>query len=173
MSAAAQSLGTDPGIEPFRDEVARRRVGVDFELDVGKSRQKARPDASNHRCAGEIGHIKAQAPKGMPLLAFEVVQRPRDLLDRRPSPVEQAETASVSETLCVVRFTNRTARRSSSCRIVWLSADGVTPMRDAAARRLRLSATATNAARSARSVWRIAEFLSAPNATNIGLDLDH
>jgi hypothetical protein len=28
----------------------------------------------------------------MPLLAFEVVQRPRDLLDRRPSPVEQAQT---------------------------------------------------------------------------------
>jgi hypothetical protein len=28
----------------------------------------------------------------MALLAFEVVQRPRDLLDRRPSPVEQAQT---------------------------------------------------------------------------------
>ena len=29
---------TDPGIEPFRDDVARRRVGVDFELDIGKGR---------------------------------------------------------------------------------------------------------------------------------------
>jgi hypothetical protein len=29
---------TDPGIEPFRDDIARRRVGADFELDVGKGR---------------------------------------------------------------------------------------------------------------------------------------
>jgi hypothetical protein len=29
----------------------------------------------------------------MALLAFEVVQRPRDLLDRRPSPVEQAQAS--------------------------------------------------------------------------------
>jgi hypothetical protein len=42
-----------------------------------------------------------------------------------------------------VRFSNRTPRRSSSCRIVWLRAKGVTPRRDAAARKLRLSATAT------------------------------
>ena len=32
-------------------------------------------------------------------------------------------------------------------RIVWLSAEGVTPIRDVASRKLRLSATATNAAR--------------------------
>ena len=38
-----------------------------------------------------MGHIKAQAPEGMPLLALEVVQPPRDLLDRRPKPVEQAQ----------------------------------------------------------------------------------
>jgi hypothetical protein len=29
---------TDPGIEPLRDDVTRRRVGVDFELDIGKGR---------------------------------------------------------------------------------------------------------------------------------------
>src|SRR5947209_4718188 len=87
----------------------------------------------------------------MLLLALEVVQRPRDLLDGRPSSAEQAQPASVSATLRVVRFSNRTRRRSSSCRIVWLSAEGVTPIYDAAARMLRLSATATNAVRSARS----------------------
>src|ERR1700680_409919 len=48
---------------------------------------------------------------------------------------------------------------------VRLSAEGVTPICDAAARKLRLSATATNAVRSARSARRIAEFLSAPNET--------
>jgi hypothetical protein len=77
----------------------------------------------------------------------------------------------VSETLRVVRFSNRNPRRSSKCRIVWLSAEGVTPIRDAAARKLSLSATATNAVRSARSARRIAEFLSTPNATNIASDL--
>ena len=29
---------TDPRIKPFRYDVARRRIGVDFELDVGKGR---------------------------------------------------------------------------------------------------------------------------------------
>ena len=48
---------------------------------------------------------------------------------------------------------------------VRLSAEGVTPICDAAARKLRLSATATNAVRSARSARRTAEFLSAPNET--------
>jgi hypothetical protein len=77
----------------------------------------------------------------------------------------------VSETLRVVRFSKRNPRRSSKCRIVWLSAEGVTPRCEAAARKLRLSATATNAIRSARSARRIAEFLSTPNATNIRRDL--
>src|SRR6516164_8449835 len=115
-----------------------------------------------------MAHIEAQAPEGMLLLALEVVQCLRDLLDRRPS---RRRPASVRETLRVVRFNNRTPMRSSKCRIVWLSAEGVTPRREAAARKLRLSATATNAARSARSARRIAEFLSAPNATNIAFDL--
>jgi hypothetical protein len=39
-----------------------------------------------------MGHIKAQLPEGMPLLALEVIQPSRDLLDRRPKPVEQAQT---------------------------------------------------------------------------------
>jgi hypothetical protein len=38
-----------------------------------------------------MGHIEAQAPEGVALVAFEVVQGPRDLLDRWPSPVEQAQ----------------------------------------------------------------------------------
>src|SRR6516225_10836492 len=117
-----------------------------------------------------MAHIEAQAPEGMPLLALEVVECLRDLLDRRSQPGRR-KPASVSETLRVVRFNNRTPMRSSKCRIVWLSAEGVTPRREAAARKLRLSATATNAARSARSARRIAEFRLAPNATNIAFDL--
>ena len=112
-------------------------------------------------------HIEAQAPEGMPLLAPEIVQCPRDLLDRRPKPVEQAQ-ARIGERDTAGRAD---PMRSSKCRIVWLSAEGVTPRREAAARKLRLSATATNAARSARSARRIAEFRSTPNAKNIGFDL--
>jgi hypothetical protein len=44
-----------------------------------------------------------------------------------------------------VRFSKRTLRRSSSWRTEWLSADGVTPSRNAAARKLSSSATAMNA----------------------------
>jgi hypothetical protein len=32
---------TDPGIVPLRDNIARRRVGVDLELDIGKSIESA------------------------------------------------------------------------------------------------------------------------------------
>jgi len=65
---------------------------VDFELDVGKGRQKARPDGGDDRSTRELGDIEAQPPEGMALLASEVVERARDLLDCRPSPVEQAQT---------------------------------------------------------------------------------
>src|SRR5438309_11032705 len=39
-----------------------------------------------------MAHMEAQAAEGMPLLALEVVQRPRDLLDCRPSSTEEAQT---------------------------------------------------------------------------------
>ena len=39
-----------------------------------------------------MGHIKAQAPEGMLLLTLEVIQPVRDLLDRRPKPLEQTQT---------------------------------------------------------------------------------
>jgi hypothetical protein len=38
-----------------------------------------------------MAHIEAQPPEGMPLLAFEVVQRPRDLVNGRAKPVEQTQ----------------------------------------------------------------------------------
>ena len=38
-----------------------------------------------------MAYVKAQPPEGMLLLALEVVQRPRDLLDGPPSSTEQAE----------------------------------------------------------------------------------
>ena len=71
---------------------------------------------------------------------------------------------SVSATLRVVRCSRRTPRRSSSCRIAWLSAEGVMPTRDAAARKLSSSATATNAVRSARSPRCIHKSISTQNA---------
>src|SRR5689334_21635375 len=39
-----------------------------------------------------MAHMEAQAPEGMTLLALEVVQRQRNLLDRWPSSAEQAQT---------------------------------------------------------------------------------
>ena len=60
-------------------------------------------------------------------------------------------------------------RRSSGCRIVWLSAEGVTPTRAAAARKLRLSSNRDERGLIARSARRIPELVSTPNATNVGL----
>src|SRR5690242_17656477 len=49
----------------------------------------------------------------------------------------------------------------------WLSADGVTPRRDAAARKLRWSATETNAVKLASSARSIPEFRSAQYEVDI------
>jgi hypothetical protein len=53
--------------------------------------------------------------------------------------------ASIGEMLGVVRASRRTPTLSASCRTVWLRAEGVTPRRAAAGRKLRLSATAMKA----------------------------
>ncbi len=58
----------------------------------GKVDKKRAQTGAMTAAPGEMGHVEAQAPEGMPLLALEVVQPPRDLLDRRPKPVEQAQT---------------------------------------------------------------------------------
>ena len=50
---------------------------------------------------------------------------------------------------------------------MWLSAEGVTPSRAAAALKLRCSATVVKAVRSARSLRRINELRSIPSAINI------
>jgi hypothetical protein len=60
-----------------------------------------------------------------------------DEVERGTLNLSKRKPASVTDTLRVVRFNNRTPRRSSSCRIEWLSAEGVTSRRDAAARKLR------------------------------------
>src|SRR5579859_4142243 len=57
--------------------------------------------------------------------------------------------------------------------MVWLRADGVTPSRVAAARKLSWSATATNAVRSARSPRRIDEISSAQHVILIGFSFVH
>lgn len=63
--------------------------------------------------------------------------------------------ASLSPTLRVVRFSSRAPSRSSSWRIVWLSADGETRRCSAAREKLLCSATAAKAVSSANSLPRI------------------
>src|SRR2546421_2191627 len=65
--------------------------------------------------------------------------------------------ASVGATLRVVRASRCTPNRSSSPRIAWLSAEGVTPRRVAARVKLRSSATARNADRTLSSSRTICE----------------
>src|SRR4029077_20204048 len=59
-------------------------------------------------------------------------------------------------------------RPPSNYRIEWLSADGAPSGRNAAARKPMLSAIATNAVRSARSLRDIHEFSSIPNVSDPG-----
>src|SRR5947209_20617988 len=87
MSAAAQSLGPIPASNPFATMSPGAASAWTSSWTSRKVDKKARPDGGDDRCAGKMGRIEAQAPEGMALLAFEVVRRPRDLLDRRPSPV--------------------------------------------------------------------------------------
>src|SRR5438105_4205682 len=68
--------------------------------------------------------------------------------------------ASVGATLRVVRASRCTPNRSSSPRIAWLSAEGVTPRRVAARVKLRSSATARNADRTLSSSRTICELHS-------------
>ena len=95
------------------------------------------PDRCDHSRRRRIGRIDLQTPERSASFSVQALQRIGDLAERRPQLFEQTLTAPVTETLRVVRFSNRTPRRASSCRIEWLSADGVTSSRDAAARKLR------------------------------------
>src|SRR5215204_2776134 len=69
---------------------------------------------------------------------------------RGPMLWSRRSPASVGETLRVVRLRSRTPSRSSSSRMVWLSADWETPSLAAALVKLRSRATATKALRSSR-----------------------
>jgi len=106
--------------------------------------------------------IHAQSARRLLSFLIQILQRGGDLIDRRVQSLEQA-TPGVRQRHAARRAVEEAyATRSSSRRIVWLSAEGVTPSRAAAARKLRFSATMMNAVRSARSPRRMAEFLSLP-----------
>src|SRR6267154_293205 len=128
---------------------------------VGGRANHGRLQRSHHPDGNHVGRQQVlRSNSGVEALGHDIDGRSRS---SKRSP------ASVSETLRVVRFSKRTLRRSSSWRIEWLSADGVTPSRNAAARKLSSSATAMNAVRSARSPrWDIPEFPSTPNASDMG-----
>jgi hypothetical protein len=89
MSAAAQSFGPIPASKPFATISTGASAVWTSSWTSGKvDKKRAQTGAMTAR---EMGHIEAQAPEGMPLLAPEVLQPPRDLLNRRPQPVEQAQ----------------------------------------------------------------------------------
>ena len=71
-----------------------------------------------------------------------------DLVEMRPDRLKQALARLVAETLRVVRVSRRTPSRSSSLRMVWLSAEGETPSCAAARVKLRSRATWRKATRS-------------------------
>ena len=79
--------------------------------------------------------LSSKDARALPVFFFEADQAGSER--RYPIPAADSVTIDRTASVIVVRFSNRTPRRSSSCRIVWLSAEGVTPICDAAARKLR------------------------------------
>jgi hypothetical protein len=126
-----------------------------------------RPSLRREDSPCQLGAVHTR-PIGRRRSSFKFSSAPAICSIAGRSRSSKRKPASVTDTLRVVRCSRRTPRRSSSCRIEWLSADGVTLSCDAAARKLRCSATMTNAVRLASSARSIHELLSALNAIDIG-----
>jgi hypothetical protein len=67
MSAAAQSFGPIPASNPFATMSPGAASAWTSSWTSGKDDKKRCPDGGDDRRAGEMGHIEAQAPEGMPL----------------------------------------------------------------------------------------------------------
>jgi hypothetical protein len=91
MSAAAQSFGPIPASKPLATMSPGAASAWTSSWTSGKVDKKRAQTGAMTAAPARWGHIKAQVPEGMPLLALEVLQPPKDLLGRRPKPVEQAQ----------------------------------------------------------------------------------
>ena len=129
------------GIPPSQQPLHRALVGVDAQ---GSRRCAARPgEGSQGRRPDPVGPAGHPRSKRVP--------------------------ASVTETLRVVRLSNRTPRRCSRLRSAWLKPERETPRASAAWRKLRCSATAAKAASSSRVGLLIGENASPNHSTPAGL----
>ena len=116
-----------------------------------------------------MARIDPQPPQGPLALLVQVLERAGDLIDRRPQPLEQAQ-AGVGHRHAAGRAVQQ-AHPETLLQLPHRMAER--RRRDAEPRRRgakaqRASAIATNAVRSARSPRSIHEFLSIPNAIDMG-----
>ena len=94
--------------------------------------------------------VMRMVPAGFSRSSLSAASSPSISSKRGPTVRSSRSPASVGATLRVVRVRSRSPSRSSSPRIVWLSADCDTPSFAAAFVKLPSRATATKARRSSR-----------------------
>ena len=135
ITSASQAVMRKPNMINCWAEDVKIEPGV-LNKDAGKYAFMSLERATNDLLAGEIDAL-VTAPINKDTIQSESFNFPghTEYLQDRAGGADSLMFL-VSDTLRVVRC-KRNPRRSSSCRIEWLSADGVTPSCDAAARKLR------------------------------------
>src|SRR5881296_275878 len=148
------------GVEPRGDEVDSGFVGRHVEYDVGVIARELSQLRGEPVGAARGDTTKRTRPAGRSRSPETSSRASRTSPSAGRSRATSCAPASVGATLRVVRASKRTPKRSSSSRIAWLSAEGVTPRRLAARVKLRSSATARNADRTLSSSRTICELYS-------------
>jgi hypothetical protein len=142
--------GAYSDVEPLGRGIYHAVIRIDFDPNVGVSQQEPRQEGCQNRIAGGTGAVMRMVPVrlfyrvAICAIEVEIASNAGAMLSRSRVP------ASVSATLLVVRWNKRVPVRSSSRRMVWLIAEGETPVASVARRQLPPWATA----RKASSWWK-------------------
>jgi len=108
---------SNPGVESLRHEVDRRLAHGEFQMDFRVRRQEASPGRAMTAAAATCTAYIRSRPIGCWRFWFKSSSARAIWLIAGRSCSSNRKPASVTDTLRVVRFSNRTPRRSSNCRI--------------------------------------------------------
>jgi hypothetical protein len=113
--------GADSGVETFRNDVDRRGVDGDFDIDLGIKGEEARERLFQDQIRCRRRHAETKRSGRIVSKFARGFQRSLILVQRRPQPLSRRSPAAVGATERVVRSTRRTPRRSSRLRTMSLT----------------------------------------------------